>query len=263
VIPVALTIAGSDPSGGAGIQADLKTFSALKVYGMSVITALTAQNTQGVSGLMEAGADFVGQQIDAVATDIVPVAVKTGLLSSSAIVAVVAAKVRQYGLARLVVDPVMISTSGSRLLEADAIEPLRRLLLPLAEIVTPNLAEARALTGRNIRTPEDMEEAAIDIHSFGARHVLIKGGHLEGNEAIDVFFDGNAFTRLSSERINTNDCHGTGCVLSAALAAYLARGEPVAGAVQLAKEFVTGAIGNGLRLGGGHGPCDPLGIVER
>ena len=259
MIPTALTIAGSDPSGGAGIQADLKTFSVLKVYGMAVIAALTVQNTKGVFGVTEVSAQLVGEQIDAVVSDIPPKAIKTGMLISAENVEVVAAKVRQHDLRNLVVDPVTVSTSGATLLKADAIDKLRRELLPAALIVTPNLDEARMLTGREIRNPEDMEEAALKIHSFGAQNIYIKGGHLNG-DAVDVFFDGNEFARLHHERIATQDSHGTGCVLSAAIAAYLARGESVAGAVRYAKKFVTEAIRNGLRLGSGHGPCDPVGI---
>jgi hydroxymethylpyrimidine/phosphomethylpyrimidine kinase len=259
VIPSALTIAGSDPSGGAGIQADLKTFSALKVYGMSVIAALTVQNTKSVFAVSDVPPKLVGEQIDAVVSDIPPKAVKTGMLMTAENVAVVAAKVRQYHLRNLVVDPVTVSTSGTPLLHTDAIDKLRRDLLPAALIVTPNLDEARVLTGQEVRTVEDMEEAALRIHGFGAQNVYIKGGHLEG-DAVDVFFDGDTFTRLFQERIASQDSHGTGCVLSAAMAAYLARGEPVIAAVRYAKEFVTTAIRNGLRLGEGNGPCDPVGI---
>jgi hydroxymethylpyrimidine/phosphomethylpyrimidine kinase len=259
VIPTALTIAGSDPSGGAGIQADLKTFSALKVYGMSVIAALTVQNSRSVFAVSEVTPKLVGEQIDAVASDIPPKAVKTGMLMTAENVEVVAAKVRQYQLRNLVVDPVTVATSGTPLLNADAIDKLRRDLLPAALIVTPNLDEARVLTGQEVRTVEDMEEAALRIHGFGAQNIYIKGGHLEG-DAVDVFFDGDTFTRLSQQRIANQDSHGTGCVLSAAMAAYLARGEPVIAAVQYAKEFVTAAIRNGLRLGEGNGPCDPIGI---
>ena len=250
MIPVALTIAGSDPSGGAGIQADLKTFSALKVYGMSVITALTAQNTVGVSGVMDVPSEFVAQQIDSVVSDIVPGAVKTGMLSSAAIVEVVAAKVRDYHLRKLVVDPVMAATSGSTLLPPDAVEALCRCLLPLALIVTPNIAEARVLTGMDILRPDDMHEAAREIHAFGVKYVYLKGGHLEG-DAVDVFFDGTEFTYFRADRIAADDAHGTGCVLSAAMTANLAMGSSVLDAVRAAKDVVTSAIRNGLRLGSG------------
>ena len=255
MIHTALTVAGSDPSGGAGIQADLKTFSSLKVYGMSVITALTAQNTVEVQGVMEVPAEFVGLQLDAVVTDIAPAAVKTGMLRTAAVVRVVAEKMREYGVHRLVVDPVMVSSSGTPLLEPEGVQTLQRLLLPLAWIVTPNLSEASALTGIDVQNPAAMEEAARTLHRIGARHVLVKGGHLEG-DAIDVFFDGMKMERLSSPRIATRDLHGTGCVLSAAMTAYLAQGDSAYDAVVRAKTFVTGAIRNALRLGSGAGPVN-------
>lgn len=257
MIPVALTIAGSDPSGGAGIQADLKTFAALKVYGMSVLTALTAQNTAGIFGIMDVPSEFLAKQMDAVMTDIRPGAVKSGMISSAGNLEVVIRKVRQYNISRLVVDPVMVSTSGTALLAGDAVEVLRRYLMPLALVVTPNLSEARALTGQSIASVDDMEEAALQIHGFGPKYVFLKGGHLDG-EPVDVLFDGNEFKRFRGERVETTDSHGTGCILSAAIAGYLARGEPVEDAVRLAKNFVTAAIRHGLRLGSGHGPCDPL-----
>jgi hydroxymethylpyrimidine kinase/phosphomethylpyrimidine kinase len=258
MIPTALTIAGSDSSGGAGIQADLKTFSALKVYGMSVIAALTAQNTLSVRDVLKIPAGFVGQQLDAVLTDIPAGAVKTGMLGSAAVVDVVARKIREYGISALVVDPVMVSSSGTTLLEPDGVEILRSALLPLALLVTPNLAEAAALTGIEVRDTATMEQAARRLHGMGARHVLVKGGHLEG-DAIDVFFDGTAIERLSSPRIRTANLHGTGCVLSAAVTAYLALGSPLHEAVVLGKEFVTESIRTSLRLGAGTGPVNPGG----
>ena len=256
----ALSIAGSDPSGGAGIQADLKTFSALKVYGMAVIAALTAQNTRGVSGVLDISQDFLAQQLDAVLTDIPPDATKTGMLLTAVNVEAVAQKIRQYGITRLVVDPVMISTSGPQLLNTNAIDAFRRSLLPLALLVTPNTEEACTLTGKTIQTVEDMEEAALQIHGMGARYVLVKGGHLSGDDATDVLFDGQEFTHFRSGRIAVRDTHGTGCVLSAAITSYLAKGKPVLDAVQLGKEFVTNAIRNSLHIGGGAGPCDPLSL---
>jgi hydroxymethylpyrimidine/phosphomethylpyrimidine kinase len=256
-LSLALTIAGSDSSGGAGIQADLKTFSALKVYGMSVIAALTAQNTTGVSGVMEVDSAFVALQIDTVVTDLRPDAVKTGMLSNAAIIESVAAKLRDHRLTSLVVDPVMVAKSGAALLRAEAMGALRESLLPLALIVTPNTEEAEVLTGATVRNLREMETAAGKIHAMGSRNVLIKGGHLEG-DAIDVFFDGNRFETLRQERISTKDSHGTGCVLSAAITAHLALGKSVEEAVRLGKAFVTDAIRHGLRIGGGHGPCDPL-----
>jgi hydroxymethylpyrimidine/phosphomethylpyrimidine kinase len=258
-VPLALTVAGSDSSGGAGIQADLKTFSALKVYGMSVITALTAQNTTGVTAVMEVDADFVALQFDTVMTDLPTNAVKTGMLSSSSIIETVAAKLREYGTTDLVVDPVMVAKSGAALLHADAIGALRTALLPLALIVTPNTEEAGVLTGSPVETIGDMQEAARRIYAMGSRNVLIKGGHLEG-DAVDVFFDGSQFVHLRERRIATRDSHGTGCVLSAAITAGLARGQSASEAVRLGKVFVTEAIRRGLRLGSGNGPCDPIGL---
>jgi hydroxymethylpyrimidine/phosphomethylpyrimidine kinase len=259
MIHTVLTIAGSDPSGGAGIQADLKTFSRLKVYGMSAITALTAQNTTGVSGIMPVPPDFVRLQVDTVMQDIVPEAVKTGMLANAEIIETVAALLKRYKVHRVVVDPVLVATSGARLLEPDAVDALRNKLAPAALIMTPNIAEASALSGSEVHTIRDMEEAARNIQGFGAKYVLVKGGHLEG-DAEDVLFDGHSFTRFAAPRVNTRDLHGTGCVLSAAIAAHLARGETVEDAVALGKHFVTEAIRHGLRLGSGHGPCDPVGV---
>jgi len=259
VVPKALTIAGSDPSGGAGIQADLKTFSALRVYGMAAIAALTAQSTAGVASIMPIPADILKGQLDILLSDIIPDATKTGMLSTPANVELVAAKVREYGLTKLVIDPVMLSTSGASLLEPDAQPVFRKKLLPLALLITPNLDEARALTGKTVTTVEDMEEAALHIHGMGSRNVLVKGGHLAG-EATDVFFDGSEFLHLRSERISSRHTHGSGCVLSAAITAYLALGRPVEGAIRDGKEFITKAIRNGLSLGKGNGPCDPLGL---
>lgn len=257
MIPIALTIAGSDPSGGAGIQADLKTFASLKVYGMSVITALTAQNTVRVSGVMEVSAEFVGRQLDAVMSDIPPAAVKTGMLASAGIVEVVAEKIEKYRISRLIVDPVMVSSSGTPLLDSAGVEALRRRLLPIALLVSPNLAEATMLTGIDVHDTATMEEAARRLQAMGPRNVLVKGGHL-GGDAVDVFFDGQTVRSLSSPRVNTKNLHGTGCVLSAAMTAYLAQGSSVMDAVDQGKKFVTEAIRASLRLGGGAGPVNPL-----
>ncbi|MDR5683956.1 MAG: bifunctional hydroxymethylpyrimidine kinase/phosphomethylpyrimidine kinase [Armatimonadota bacterium] len=253
----ALTIAGSDSGGGAGIQADLKTFSALGVFGMTAVTAITAQNTRGVLAVQEVPADVVAAQIDAVATDIGIDAAKTGMLASAAIVEAVADRVRARRIDNLVVDPVMIAKSGAPLLRADAQEALVRLLLPLARIVTPNLHEAGALVGRRIEDLEEMREAARRIAEFGPRLVLLKGGHLSGDPT-DVVYDGRTFTELHAPRIATHHTHGTGCVLSAAIAAYLAKGVPPIDAIAGAKRFVTRAIEAALPLGGGFGPCNPL-----
>ena len=222
-IPVktALTIAGSDPSGGAGIQADLKTFSRLRVYGMAVVAAMTAQNSLGVSAVAEVAPDFVGQQLDALLADIRPDATKTGMLLSAGVIEIVAEKLKQYGTRNLVIDPVMMSTSGATLMNPDAITVFRRTLLPLASLITPNTDEAGALTGKTIRTVRDMEEAAMEIHDAGAAHVLIKGGHVKADVATDVLFDGKEFSKFQSSRIATRNTHGTGCVLSASIAAYL------------------------------------------
>jgi hydroxymethylpyrimidine/phosphomethylpyrimidine kinase len=261
VIPAALTVAGSDPSGGAGIQADLKTFSALRVYGMAVITALTAQNTCGVQSVFEVPGSAIEGQLQAVLEDITPGAVKTGMLATASIVEAVAAQFRARALQNLVVDPVMISTSGDALLAPDGVQALRRHLIPLARIVTPNLAEASALTGQSVGGVDDMKAAALRVHAMGARSVYVKGGHLAG-AAVDVFFDGSEFAILPAERIATSNTHGTGCVLSAAMTAYLALDEPLPRAVRLAKEFVTAAIRNALSIGHGHGPCDPIGVRQ-
>ena len=261
-IPVktALTIAGSDPSGGAGIQADLKTFSRLRVYGMAVVAAMTAQNSLGVSSVAEVAPDFVGQQLDAVFTDIRPDAVKTGMLLTAGVIHVVAEKVAQYRIRYLVVDPVMMSTSGATLMKPDAITIFRRKLLPLALLITPNADEAGVLTGKTINTVAEMKQAAIEIHRMGAAHVLIKGGHVKVDDATDVLFDGKEFSEFQSSRIATRNTHGTGCVLSASITAYLALGESVKEAVSLGKEFVTAAIRNALQIGHGVGPCDPLSL---
>ncbi len=261
MIAKVLTIAGSDPSGGAGIQADLKTFSRLRVYGMAVITALTAQNTKGVAAIQNVDPGFVGKQLDMVLADLPPDAVKTGILANASIVEVVAAKFGEYGISKLVIDPVLASTSGAPLLDPGAIDSLRRTLMPFALLVTPNAREAEILAGREVRTIESMEEAARAIHGYGPKYVLVKGGHIEG-DATDILFDGSRFLRFRSQRVAATDSHGTGCVLSAAIAAYLALGRDVVEAVQLGKQFVTEAIRNGLRIGSGRGPCDPLGLEK-
>jgi hydroxymethylpyrimidine/phosphomethylpyrimidine kinase len=253
-IPRCLTIAGSDSGGGAGIQADLKTFAALGVYGMSALTAITAQNTLGVQGVYELPADFVGLQIDSVVTDIGVDAVKTGMLANAEIIAVVAAKVREHALPNLVVDPVMVAKSGDPLLRPDAREALIRLLLPLAVIVTPNLHEARVLTGMDIRTVADMERAAVAIHQMGARYVVVKGGHLAVGDSVDVLYDGEKFTHFPSPRVETKNTHGTGCTFASAIAAGLAKGLDVMEAVRQAKEYITLALRHALDLGQGHGP---------
>lgn len=259
---VALTIAGSDSGGGAGIQADLKAFAALGVHGMSAITALTAQNTVGVLGVVEIDPDFVAQQIDAVVDDIGVDATKTGMLASVPIIEVVAAKIAARALRPLVVDPVMMAKGGDPLLRPDAIETLRSRLLPLATVVTPNLPEAAALCGRPVETLEAMRQAARAIHALGPRNVVVKGGHLRGErEAIDILFDGSELTELRRPRFETPHTHGTGCTFASAIAAGLAQGLTVAAAVDQAKDLVTEAVRHGLPLGAGHGPAHTMALL--
>jgi hydroxymethylpyrimidine/phosphomethylpyrimidine kinase len=261
-VKAVLTIAGSDPSGGAGIQSDLKTFSRLRVYGMAIVAAMTAQNTLGVAAVSEVAPDFLAKQMDAVLTDITPDAAKTGMLLTAAAVETVGQKIHQYRVRNLVVDPVMVSTSGACLLTPEAIDSFRRILLPLAFLVTPNLDEAGKLTGQRIENVEDMEEAALRIHGMGAASILIKGGHASGDEITDLFFDGQDFIHLRCSRLGGGNTHGTGCVLSAAITAYLALGHSIHEAVRLGKEIVTEAIRNGLAIGSGVGPCDPLSLTS-
>ena len=253
--PTAMTIAGSDSGGGAGIQADLKTFAALGVYGTSALTAITAQNTVGVIAVHEIPTDVIAAQIQAVISDIGADAVKTGMLSSSAIVEVVAQELRRHGVERLVVDPVMIAKSGDPLLKEEAVEALRSRLVPLAAVVTPNIPEAEVLTGLTIASQEDMRRAARQILDMGARGVVVKGGHLEG-PATDLFYDGSDFREFTAPRIDTVNTHGTGCTFASAIAAGLARGLPVLDAVAQAKEYVTEAIRRSFPIGQGHGPLN-------
>ncbi len=252
-IPRCLTIAGSDSGGGAGIQADLKTFAALGVYGMSAVTALTAQNTVGVQSVLEIAPAFVAEQIRSVASDIGVDAVKTGMLPSVEIVLRVARELAALKIGNLVVDPVMASTSGESLMRSGAVDALVRELLPLALVVAPNLREAGLLAGFEVKDLEGMEAAARAILAFGPRYVLVKGGHLPG-KPLDLLFDGVHFRRYSGERHDTPDAHGTGCTFSAAIAAGLAKGIVVEDAVGLAKEYTSGAIRQSLRLGKGCGP---------
>jgi hydroxymethylpyrimidine/phosphomethylpyrimidine kinase len=250
-----MTIAGSDSGGGAGIQADLKTITALGGFGMSVITALTAQNTLGVHGIHEIPVEFVEKQFDAVATDIGIDAAKTGMLSNASVIKAVAGKIRHYAVKNLVVDPVMVAKGGTRLIKDEAKETLIRELLPLALIVTPNIPEAEELTGMRITSIADMQKAAIAIRDMGAATVLVKGGHM-GGAAVDVLCDSGTFDEFRSERIDTTDTHGTGCTMSAAIATGIAQGMPVQEAVRQAKDYVTTAIRFSLRIGGGHGPTN-------
>ena len=253
--PTALTIAGSDSGGGAGIQADLKTFAALGVYGTSALTAITAQNTVGVTGVHEVPVDIVAAQIEAVLTDIGADAVKTGMLSSAAIIETVARELAHFRVDLLVVDPVMVAKSGDRLLREDALDAMRRNLVPLATLVTPNVPEAKALTGLTIESPEDIRAAADRIVGMGAKAVVVKGGHLSG-PPVDTLYDGHEFTEFTTERIETKNTHGTGCTFASAIAAGLANGLVLQEAVSDAKEYVTEAIRHSFPVGQGHGPLN-------
>lgn len=258
-IPRALTIAGSDSGGGAGIQADLRTFAAFGVFGTSAIAALTAQNTLGVTGIHDVPLDFLALQIDAVMSDIGAGAAKTGMLATAAVVELVAAKVKEYGIKNLVIDPVMVAKSGHALLEESAQSAVREALLPLALVATPNLPEAEALTKMRIEGLAGMREAAERLHAKGVRYAIVKGGHLEGtDESIDIVFDGREHIELRAPRITTKNTHGTGCTFSAAIAAGLALGLPPVAAIRRAKRYVTRAIEGGLAIGAGHGPTNHL-----
>lgn len=249
-----LTIAGSDSSGGAGIQADLKTFAAHGVFGMSVITAVTAQNTCGVTLVQDMSPDMITAQIDAVFSDIRVDGVKVGMVSRSESIRAIAEGLKKWKPPVVVIDPVMISKSGYPLLQPAACDTLIRELLPLATLLTPNLPEAEAICGFSIKTEGDMEKAATAILSMGAKAVLVKGGHLEGRKADDFLSDGKEGIWLSGERIKTEHTHGTGCTLSSALASNLAKGMSLLDAVQSGKKYVTTAIAHGIALGKGHGP---------
>jgi hydroxymethylpyrimidine/phosphomethylpyrimidine kinase len=254
---IAVTIAGSDSGGGAGIQADLKTFSALGVYGASIITALTAQNTQGVTGIHDVPPAFVTAQIDAVFSDLEVDAVKIGMLSQPGVIEAVAARLDRWKQRNVVLDPVMVATSGDRLISPQAIDVLKRVLIPRALLITPNLPEAATLLGTPIARDEDeMRAQAVRLVEQGARAVLIKGGHSEGAESVDVLQAPGSFTRLATERIATTNTHGTGCTLSSAIAAGLAKGLDLVAAVREAKAYVSAAIAaaDRLTIGSGHGP---------
>lgn len=255
--PHALTIAGSDSGGGAGIQADLKTFAAFGVFGTSAITAVTAQNTQTVTSVQEIDLEVIAEQIDAVVSDIRIDVVKTGMLSSTAIVGLVADKAEEHKFEQLVVDPVMIATSGARLLREDSVETIRNRLLPLATVVTPNIPEAEVLAEMQIVDLPDMEEASRLIHAMGPRYVILKGGHLENAEhSDDLLFDGEQFETFSAHRIKTTSNHGTGCTFASAVASGLAHGRDINRSVADAKAYVTAAIANAFPVGHGHGPIN-------
>lgn len=257
-LPRVLTIAGSDSGGGAGIQADLKTYTALGCYGMSAITAVTVQNTQGVFGYHEIPAETVAGQITVVLDDIGADAVKTGMLASVAIIEAVVGALRARDLPKLVVDPVMVAKSGDPLLQENARTALIDLLLPMATVVTPNIPEAEVLTAMKISSLNEVMEAARIIRAMGPRYVLMKGGHLAGKEATDYLFDGTTLHTFAAERIDTKNTHGTGCTYASAIAAYLAHGDSPVEAVRRAKVWLHGAIGNNLSLGHGHGPLNHL-----
>src|SRR5262245_4920636 len=253
---ISLTIAGSDSSAGAGIQADLKTFAALGVYGTSAITAVTAQNTLGVSSVFVLPADFVTAQIEAVAGDIDVHATKIGMLATAAIVEAVAAAIEELELPIVVVDPVMVAKSGDRLLDDDGIEMMRLELLPRARVVTPNIPEAEVLAGIRITSPDSAREAARRIKDFGPASVIVKGGHRDGNEIVDLLYDGTKFHEYRTERVLTRNTHGTGCTFASAVAAALALGADLPDATARAQAFVAGALRSGLSIGHGHGPLD-------
>ena len=257
-----LTIAGSDSGGGAGIQADLKAITLLGGFGMSALTALTAQNTVAVIAIHEIPLEFIAAQIEAVFSDIGVDAVKTGMLSNARVVQLVADKIAEHKPPIVVVDPVMVAKSGDPLLAPDARETLAGSLLPLATLVTPNLPEASALVGWEVGSEDEMRFAAEEIHRLGPDHVLVKGGHLQG-EAVDLLFDGNQFYEFRSVRVESKNVHGTGCTYASAIATLLAQEFPMVEAVAAAKRLITEAIRHGLDLGRGHGPTNPYAVVSK
>jgi hydroxymethylpyrimidine/phosphomethylpyrimidine kinase len=256
--PVMVSIAGSDPSGGAGIQADLKTASALGVYGATVLTALTAQNTLGVTGIHAVPPAFIVEQYVSIVTDLDVRAVKIGMLGSAEVVEAVATMLRDHPVPAVVLDPVMVATSGDRLVPEDAVAAIRELLLPLSTVVTPNLPEAEVLTGLSIVGEDDLETAGRALLALGPVHVLVKGGHLPGADSIDVLVSADGSERFTAPRVRTRHTHGTGCTLSSAIASYLVRGDSVPDAVAAAKSYLTRALvaGATLELGHGNGPVD-------
>ena len=258
-----LTIAGSDSGGGAGIQADLKSIHANGGFGMSVITSITAQNTREVTRAFDLPTDLIDAQIDAIFSDFDVAALKTGMLSSSEIVGTVAEKLREYSPRNIVIDPVMISKSQYPLLKPDAIERLKADLLPLATVITPNVYEAELLAECEIQTIDDAKTAAKVIQEYGCQGVLVKGGHLSGEQSIDVLYADGAFTLFEAERIETKNTHGTGCTYSAAIATHLGLGKDLVDAIQSAKDYVTNAIRYSLDIGGGHGPTNHFYFLDR
>ena len=256
-VPIALTIAGSDSSGGAGIQADLKTFTSYKVFGASVITSITAQNTVSITSIEDISIDSVEEQIDSVLGDIGADSVKTGMLCSSEVVLLVSRRIKKYKIRNLVVDPVMRSKVGVDLLKPTAVNVLKNDLLPLAMVITPNIDEAEILSGIKIENVEDMKRAALKLKELGPRWVVVKGGHLKSNDnSIDIVFDGERYIELKAERIFTENTHGTGCTFSAAICAGLAMGNETMDSIRSAKNYINGAIANSFDIGKGHGPLN-------
>jgi hydroxymethylpyrimidine/phosphomethylpyrimidine kinase len=260
-LPKAMTIAGSDSGGGAGIQADLKTFASLGVYGTSALTAVTAQNTEGVFAIAEVPEEVIAAQIDVVIEDIGTNAIKTGMLSSASIVRTVADRLEAWGIENLVVDPVMVAKSGDFLLQETAVQALVDRLLPLAMVVTPNIPEAQVLAGMKIGSEDDARRAAAIIGGYGPRYVVVKGGHASAG-ANDLVFDGSEFTTIPGSRVDTPNTHGTGCTFSSAIAAHLARGETPLRAIELAKDFITRALVHSYRIGRGHSPVNHFPPLE-
>jgi len=259
-----LTIAGSDSGGGAGIQADLKTFHSLGVYGFSAITALTAQNTIGVFGIQPAENSFFKLQLQSILSDISPDAVKTGMLANAKLVKITANLLSEFSMKNIVVDPVMISKQGAKLLEDDAIESYQKLLFPIAEVITPNLSEASLLSGvKEVNSKDYMKSAAEKLIKFGCKNVVIKGGHLKNHQAVDLFFNGEKFIWLECDRISNKNTHGTGCTFSSAIAVFLAYGETPFNAVKLAKGYITSAIKNAFPIGKGIGPVNHLWCYQK
>ncbi|OAB43172.1 bifunctional hydroxymethylpyrimidine kinase/phosphomethylpyrimidine kinase [Paenibacillus glacialis] len=260
----AFTIAGSDSGGGAGIQADLKTFQELGVYGMSAITAITAQNTLGVQGVFPTSTEAIAMQLDSIGSDLAPDAVKTGMLFSEEIIRIVADKVRRYNWRNLVIDPVMVAKGGSPLLQQEAVQSVITHLLPLALVSTPNLPEAEILTRMSIRTLSDREEAAKIIVQMGSQYVVMKGGHdTSTDQVVDLLYDGENYIYMENIRIETRHTHGTGCTYSAAITAELAKGKNVLEAVQIAKAFIQSSIEDQLGMGSGHGPTNHFAYQRR
>ena len=261
IIKKVLTIAGSDSGGGAGIQADIKTFAAFGVYGMSVVTAVTAQNTVGVNGIQEIPADFVGLQFESILSDIGVDGIKTGMLQSTEIVMTVSQKLKHSKVSHIVIDPVMVSTSGHALLEPQAVDVMKQSLVPLADLVTPNIPEAELLSAISIHSMDDMKLVAKEIYQLGCRSVLIKGGHGTG-QAIDLLYDGQQFIKYTTERIQTKNTHGTGCTFSAAILANLVKGKNLNDSIAISKKYITAAILGGLPIGKGYGPLNHFAHID-